>query len=121
MWHEVTLLQSPSTKKSPLFSCCPRLREPPTRINTRIQRIRSPDSFPLFAHQVTGLQSDSLWGGKRLHHMDIISFSGGSAAPESGGAPMPSVKMGEGNEFAVSWGMMIVRLVWCVCGCGIVV
>ena len=47
--------------------------------------------------------------------MDIISFRGGSPAPESGGAPMPPVKMGEGNEFAVSWGMggdVIMRLVW---------
>ena len=29
-------------------------------------------------------EPDSLWGSRRLHHMDVIEYSGGSPAPATG-------------------------------------
>lgn len=46
-------------------------------------------------------QASSVWGGRRLHHMDLISFSGGFSAPATGASPQQPLKEEEGDEFAV--------------------
>jgi hypothetical protein len=82
----ITLLTSTEYQEEPLLQLLPQV--PPLSIITGL-RIKHTS------------QPESLWGGKRLHHMDIISFTGGAPAPSSGGAPMPPVKIDHGGDFAI--------------------
>jgi hypothetical protein len=85
---QITLLSSTEYQEQPLLQLLP--------------QVPTPSIITDFAHQThAASQPDSLWGGKRLHHMDIIGFSGGTSAPSTGGGPMPPTKMADDGEFAV--------------------